>query len=520
MIPLYSVAQIREADNYALNNLGIPGIVLMENASVSIYNIVKEKYGLNKNFPVGFVCGKGNNGGDGFATARHFINNGFRVKVIHMGSEEEMAGDALTNYKIIKNLTDKKSGSVLQKYKSLNDIRKLKDCVFIFDALLGTGTKGGLRTPYFEIVNELNKFNTIGIAIDIPTGLDADTGYGETIFNAGLTVSLAELKRGLFYGNGAVYSGEIKKGYIGIPQKYFENFEIKDYLIEPEDVLNSLPKKRKDLHKYSAGKVVIIAGSGNVPGAAFLSSNAVFKVGAGAAYLCFPKSSRNLAQRKVTEVIVEAYEDNKTGIYRKENMKELNKRFDWADVIAMGPGMGRDENTLSAILETIAKFKGKRIILDADAIFALSSGKYKNYDLKNFILTPHYGEFTNLIGIKNQDLQQNILEIGKSFSIEKKCYLVLKGAPTIIFNPGGEAFINTSGNAGMAKFGTGDVLTGVVAGFAAQSKNIEDAVIDGVYLHSLAADLLLKTKTEYGITASAISDNLPNAINFLRSSIV
>jgi hydroxyethylthiazole kinase-like uncharacterized protein yjeF len=520
MIPLFSVTQIREADRYAIDNLGIPGIVLMENASFSIFNSVIEKYIPDKNYPVGFVCGKGNNGGDGFAVARHFLNVGYRVKVIHLGNEDELAGDAQTNFKILRKLIGNKSGSVLREYKSLNDIRYLKDSSMIFDALLGTGTKGNLRSPYLEIVNELNKINANRIAIDIPTGLDADTGFGETIFKADFTVSLAELKRGLFFGSGAVFSGEIKKGYIGVPQKYFENFNVTDYLIEPEDVLNFLPKKKKDLHKYSAGKVVILAGSGKIPGAAFLTSNAVLKVGAGAAYLCFPKSYGTLAQRKVTEVIVETYEDEKTGIYRKDNLKELKKRFEWTDVLAIGPGMGRDENTISAILETITKFKSKRIILDADAIFALSGGKYKNYDIKNFVLTPHYGEFANLIGINIRDLQQNILEIGKSFSLGKKCYLILKGAPTIIFNPEGEAFINTTGNAGMAKFGTGDVLTGVIAGFMAQSSKIEDSVITGVYLHSLAADLLLKIKTEYGITASAISDNLPNAINFLRSSIV
>lgn len=260
MIPLFSVSQIREADNYAINNLGIPGIVLMENASVSIFSIVKEKYLPDKNYPVGFVCGKGNNGGDGFAVARHFINDGFRVKVVHMGNEDEMTGDALTNFKILSKLIDNKSGSVLRKYKSLNDIRYLKDSSMLFDALLGTGTKGNLRSTYLEIVNELNKINTNRIAIDIPTGLDADTGFGEAIFNADLTVSLAELKRGLFFGNGAVFSGEIRKGYIGVPQKYFENFNVSDYLIEPEDVLNYLPKKEKDLHKYSAGKVVVLAG--------------------------------------------------------------------------------------------------------------------------------------------------------------------------------------------------------------------------------------------------------------------
>jgi ADP-dependent NAD(P)H-hydrate dehydratase / NAD(P)H-hydrate epimerase len=520
MIPLFSIAQIREADNFAISQLGIPGIVLMENASISIFNIVKERFAPVKELPIGFVCGKGNNGGDGFTVARHFLNEGYKVKLVHIGNEEDLIGDAQSNFQIIKQLADRSTLAAIYKYNSLKDIRSLKDCQIVFDAILGTGSKGNLKSPFLEIVQELNNLKAFRVAIDIPSGLNADTGYAEIVFNADLTISLAELKRGLFFGDGATYSGDIKKGYIGTPGSYFKNLSTSDYLIEPEDAYNCLPKRRKDLHKYSAGKIAILAGTGKVPGAAFLTSNAVFKVGAGAAYLCFPNSSRTLAQRKVTEVIIETYDDKKSGIFSKDNIKELKKRFEWADVLAMGPALGREEVTISGILETIKKFKSKRIILDADAIYALSDGRYKSYDIRNFVLTPHHGEFANLIGISNQDLKQNKLEIGKSFAVEKKCYLVLKGAPTIIFNPGGEALINTTGNAGMAKFGTGDVLTGVIAGFLAQAKNIEGAVVAGVYIHSLAADLLLKEKTEYGITASAISDNLPNSINFLRSSIV
>ncbi|MCX6151697.1 MAG: NAD(P)H-hydrate dehydratase [Ignavibacteriales bacterium] len=520
MIPLFSVSQVKAADSFAINQLGIPSVILMENASTSIFNIVKEKYYPDKFLPIGFVCGKGNNGGDGFAVARHFFNEGYKVKVIYLADENELTGDSLTNFLILKNLITKNSGSTLNKFKSIKQIKTLKDCQFIFDALLGTGSNGKLRFPFLEIINEINKFNSVRIAIDIPTGLEADTGFGEDIINADLTVSLAELKRGLFIGNGATSSGEVKKGYIGIPQTYFDKIKTLDFLIEPEDVVGCLPTKRKDIHKYSAGKVVVLAGSAKVPSAAFLAANAVFKVGSGAAYLCFPLSLRTLAQRKVTEVIVEAYSDARTGIYRKENINELKRRFEWADVIAIGPGMGRDDETITAILETIRKYKSKRIVLDADAIYALSKDKYKNYDLKNFILTPHHGEFSSLVGISNQELQQNILEIGRSFAKEKECYLVLKDAPTIIFNPTGEALINTTGNVGMAKFGTGDVLTGVIAGFLSQSKNIEDAIVAGVYIHSLSADLLLKEKTEFGITATAISENLPTTISFLRRAIV
>ncbi len=518
MIPLFSIQQIKEADSFAINQLRIPSITLMENASRSIFESILEKLQLDKNSLIGFVCGKGNNGGDGFAAARHFVNNGFCVRVIYLGEPGEMTEDARTNFFILQNLLIENRKSSLIGFNSIKEIKSLNKCNLIFDALLGTGTKGNLKSPYSEIVTELNKINAKKIAIDIPTGLDADTGYGDVVFNADYTVSLAELKRGLFVNLGAVHSGEVDKGYIGIPESYFDSLSIKEYLIEPEDVINSLPVKKKNIHKYSAGKVVVLCGSANTPGAAFLAANSVLKAGAGAAYLVFPKSLKTVAQKKVIEVIVETYDDAKQGILRTQNVDEIKKRLEWTDVIAIGSGMGRDSETMDAILQTITKYRNKKIVLDADAIYALGNGNYKNFNLKNFVLTPHYGEFANLIGISTDDLNRNVLEYGKSFAKEKSCFLVLKGAPTIIFNPSGEALINTTGNAGMAKFGTGDVLTGVLAGFLAQTDDIEKAVICGVYLHSLSADLLQKTKSEYGITASMISDNLPNSIQFLRSS--
>ncbi len=518
MIPLFSNSQIREADSFAINQLGISGIALMENASRSIYEITLDKYPVAKDSLIGFVCGRGNNGGDGFAVARHFINNGYNVKVIYLGEPEEMSEDARTNFFILQNLLIEHKKSSLVKFSSVKEINSLKKCAIIFDALLGTGVKGNLTSPYSEIISELNKIDSIKVAIDIPTGLNADTGYGEIIFKSDLTISLAELKRGLFINYGAANSGEIIKGYIGNPERCFDSLPIEDYLIEPEDIILSLPVKKKNVHKYSAGKVAVLCGSAKTPGAAFLAANVVLNTGAGAAYLLFPKSIKTLAQRKVVEVIVESYEDEKNGFYKTKNVDEIKKRLDWADAIAIGSGTGRDPETMNAVLKTISIYKNKKIVLDADALFALSGDNYKKYNLKNFVLTPHYGEFANLIGISTDELNKDVLQFGKSFAKEKSCYLVLKGAPTIIFNPEGEALINTTGNAGMAKFGTGDVLTGVIAGFLAQTNDIEKAVLCGVYLHSLSADLLLKTNTEYGVTASLISGNLPHSIQFLRSS--
>ena len=521
MIPLFSTDQVREVDSYAINELGIPGLVLMENAALQIFSIVTEKIIIqNKIEKIGFVCGKGNNGGDGFAAARHFANNNFKVNVVYIGSENEMSPDCLSNYKILSNLSKQNENIFIKKYGSEKDLRYLTGNQVIFDALLGSGGHGALREPYKSIIENINKIRSYKIAVDIPTGLDADKGSGETTFNADLTITLGEYKRGLFYSDGAVCTGEVVKGNIGVSYSYFDRFDTKEYLIEPEDVFHFLPVKNKDVHKYSAGKVFVLAGSEKLPGAAVLTSSSTLKVGAGASVLAFPKSARKLVSKKLLEVIVESYEDNSTGILSENNLKELSKRLTWCDVIAIGPGLGRDEETQKAVLEIIKKNKNKKIVIDADAIFALDNKRYTELNLQNAVLTPHHGEFANLIGVEISELKSDILLHGKHFTEQTGAYLVLKGSPTIIFTPGGEALINTSGNPGMAKFGTGDVLTGVLAGLIAQSKNIEKAVIAGVYIHSLAADLLLNNYTVYGYTANEIIKNLPKAIKFLRKTFV
>ncbi len=519
MIPLFSTFQVRAIDEFAFNKLNIPGILLMENASLQIFSFIKEKI---KDHPtirkIGFVCGKGNNGGDGFAAARHFANDGYEVTVIFFGSVEEFSNDAAVNFRILNSFASDNNKIQLKRYETIKDVKILTGCQVIVDAMLGSGSVGTPREPFLSIIRELNKSNALKVAIDIPTGLNSDTGYFDEAFKADLTVTLGEFKKGLFVGKAPEVCGEIVKGNIGVHSLYFDNLKVDDYLIEPDDVVDSLPQKGKTSHKYSAGKVLVLAGSGKLPGAALLTAKAALKIGCGALVLAFSKSIRKFIHKNLPELIVEAYEDETAEFFRMKNIDEIQRRFEWADVLAIGPGLGRNSETMDAVRAIIKKRKCERMVIDADALFALGNGEFKKYNLRGFVLTPHYGEFANLLGIDVNKLLKDVLDYGKKFSSDTKSFLVLKGAPTIIFNPKGIAFINTSGNPGMAKIGTGDVLTGALAGLISQSKNIEQAVISGVYMHSLAADLLLKKFTEYGYTASDILNNLPQAINFLRKS--
>lgn len=518
MLPLYSTSQIRDLDKFAIQTLGIPGSVLMENAAIGIINSILERISdLNLTTRFGIICGKGNNGGDGYAVARHLSNYGFVVKVISLGAEKQMSEDCRLNYNILKKLADSRKNLSLKKFSSLKDLRILSDSDVIIDAILGTGVTGSLQSPLNEVIGFLNKLKAIRIAVDIPTGLNADSGYGETIFNSDLTITLGDFKRGLFIGNGSLISGEVELKEIGVGRDYLSNQPVNDYLIEPEDIFQLLPVKKKSIHKYSAGKVFVIAGSEKYPGAAILTSNAAMKSGAGSVILGFPESSRKLIQKNLIEVVFQTYKSD-GNFLTNDAVKGFSQYLKWADVIAVGPGLDRNDETIEAVRNLLKSGWNKTFVIDADGIYALSKGAYRNFNLNGTVLTPHFGEFSDLIDVPIDRINKDVITYGKGFAVQTNCYLVLKGSPTIIFTPKGESLINTAGNPGMAKFGTGDVLTGMISSFIAQTKDIEAGILLGVYLHSLSADLLLKNKTEYGLIARDIIENIPHTIDFIRNS--
>lgn len=519
MIPIFSAEEVRSADKFAIEKLNYPSIVLMENAAISIFNAIRENYPyLDKSYEFGIICGKGNNGGDGFALARHLLLNGFDVKVISLADEKTLKGDALTNFKLLKNFIKDYPGSSLTKFNSISSLKTFLNCQIIVDALLGTGFTGKLKPPYDKIVQKLNSLETIKIAIDSPTGLDLNNSSGDIIFNSHLTVTLAALKTGLFYEKGKIFSGKVLKGSIGLGEKYFDNIGTDNFLVEPEDVINYLPKRTIDSNKYSVGSVLVIAGSVNMPGAALFAMNAAMNSGAGSGYLAIPKNLRFLAQSKMNSAITIGLvgED----YIHKRDLPIILQKLSSVDTVALGPGLGRNEETIEAVIEILNNCNTQKSIIDADAIFALGQFGYKKVNLRNKILTPHHGEFATLMNISVTELKADLLNIGKEFSMSTGAFLVLKGAPTIIFNPDGESFINTSGNAGLAKFGSGDVLTGVIAAFVSQQESIENSLIASVYLHGLAADLIMKQESEYGIVPNKLIEFIPKSIKFIRKSIV
>ena len=521
MIPLFSISQIKSADKFAVENYSFPSILLMENAAESIKAAILSEFSeIDKHKKFAIICGKGNNGGDGFALARKLAIENYFVNVLIIPKENEISGDAKINFEILKKISKEYGNLSLKFYKKHQDINFVKNSNFIIDAILGTGSSGELKFPINNIVEELNKSTAVKISIDTPTGLNLETASGNIIFKADLTVTLAELKTGLFYESGKHSSGKIVKGSIGIGQNYFDKLSINEYLIEPEDALAGLPVKTGNLNKYSAGKLLAVAGSGKMPGAAIFAINSAMISGCGAGYLAFPKSVRSLVQPKMNAAIVLNYNDEKKEILNSENIDELQSKINWADAILIGPGLGRDENTQNSVFEIIRKNPSKKFLIDADAIFSLGKGKYKKLKLNNSVLTPHHKEFADLTGVELEELKLNLIKFGRKFVEETKSVLVLKGAPTLIFNKNGEVFINTTGNAGLAKFGSGDVLSGISASFIAQTGNLENSAISAVYLHGLAADIISRNESEFGITPEKLIKQIPKTIKFLRKSFV
>jgi len=518
MIPLYNTADIRRLDSFAINKLKVPGIMLMENASIGIYQAISEKYPGIKS--AGIICGKGNNGGDGFAVARHFSNLGIEVKVLYIGAADDMSNDCRINFEILKSLSSGRNNLKVRSFKIIKDIDWLKKSDLIIDAMLGSGFTGDLKEPYYSIVNRVNKFSSIKCAIDIPTGLDSDTGFGDCIFNSDLTITLGELKKGLFIEKGYQNCGEVILKEIGVGNDFFDNVSADTYLIEPEDVFQALPRRGKSVNKYSAGKVLSIAGSYQYPGAGALTSHSALVAGAGASVLSIPESAKKLVHRSLIEVVVESYGTAKTLYFDSDALRQIKERIKWADVLVVGPGLGRSSETSSAVRKFLLNKGSKYTVLDADALNALDEKFLDKIDLSDCVFTPHIGEFAKLINTDIKKIRTDILKYGRNFAVRHKTVLVLKGAPTIIFNKFGEAFINTTGNSGMAKFGTGDVLTGILAGLLAQTKNTETGSIAAVYLHSLSADLLLAKKPLSNYLPTDIIKNFPNAVKFVERSVI
>ncbi len=504
--------EMAEIDRYTIDSIGIPGMVLMENAGVCVVQEIKRLLDSVKDKNVLVLCGKGNNGGDGFVVSRHLRNMGTQVTTIVFGRKDKIKGDAKTNLDIY----EKVGGEVLWE-TTPEHIGNLASIDLIVDALLGTGVQGPLKSPLDEIVHLINRAHCPVVAIDLPTGMHADTGqiYGECV-NATVTVTMAHPKMGLLFYPGKKHAGDVVVADIGIPHHIVCEKDIKSFQITNDYVREMLPKRPQDTYKNKCGHVLLLAGSAGLTGAATLSSEAVLRAGAGMAVLGIPESLNVIMEQKLTEVMTLPLPETDEHTISVKALEQLGEKLQWAEVLAIGPGLSTHSETCKLVFELLQN-EDKTIVLDADGINCFANNRERlRSSQSQIIITPHPGELARLFKCRASDISSNVIEYVTKAAAELNVTVVLKTAPTVIASPEGDVYINSTGNAGMATAGMGDVLTGVIAGLAAQGMRCLSAAISGVYLHGFAGDLAQRNLGEFGMIAGDVLKYVPEALKEIQ----
>ena len=504
--------QMHEIDRLAVEEYGITELALMESAGHRVSEAVRRIVGGVSKKSICVLAGSGNNGGDALTAARYLTNLGARVKIFLVGNKNNRTDSLNVQMKILRGM-----GVEIQQLESDRAWERLQVTLrfsdAIVDGILGTGFFGQIRPSALRLIRLANAAKKPTISIDIPSGVEADTGVvGEAAINATCTMTLGLPKIGHFLCPGASYVGEILVDDIGIPGKLLSD-EIHQTLLDKELATTLLPARARDVHKGSCGKILVIAGSRGMTGAASLTAMSALRAGAGLVTLAVPESLNAIYEMKLTEVMTAPLPEIKTGIIggnKAENI--LLELADKADTILIGPGLGREKETLELVKKICAAID-KPIILDADAIFAFNE---KIDDLKLFkqipVLTPHLGELSALLNKNIEELRLSLIENVRKTAQDFRAIIVAKSECTVAAYPNGEIFISPLGNSGMATAGAGDVLAGTIAGLMKQTPF---APLAGVYLHGTAGDLAAKDKSE-GLIASDIMENLPIAIHKLR----
>lgn len=507
-----TAGEMRLIDQTAITEFGIPGVVLMENAGRELARQIALRISPVGDKSICIFAGKGNNGGDGFVAARHLANQGAQVKVCLVGAKEALAGDALVHFETIQRM-----GLDILELASERDWDKagiavtFADC--LVDALLGTGFQGQLSEAMNLAVDLINAAGKPVVAVNIPTGMDADTGQiSSKAVKAAYTVTFGLPKQGLYIHPGAAYAGQISVIDIGIPRHLLENPEIRQNITTPGHIQRILPVRPVTAHKGDCGRVLLIAGSQGMTGAAALAATGAIRTGAGLVTLGIAASLHDIMEVKLTEVMTRPLPETVGGSIGVKSIPYVEQMVKQTDVLAIGPGLGRHEDTLTAVRE-IVKSSEQPLVLDADALFAMVD----HTDLLKqtaglAVLTPHPGEMARLTGLSVAEVNQERIFIARQAASDWQSIVVLKGPCTVVAFPDGEIFLNTTGNPGLATGGAGDVLTGIIAGFIAQGLSSHDAAVAGVYIHGLAGDLAARGRM-IGMTAGDVLPEIPYAIH-------
>lgn len=492
--------EMKAYDTYTIEHIGIDALVLMERAALKITECV-DRLLKDKSGKVLCICGMGNNGGDGLCVARLLTDRGIETEVVLVGDRKNGSREVQVQL------------SILEKYGIVfhSEIPKGEYAILV-DALFGIGLSRNVTGIYEQAIHSMNEKKALRISVDIPSGIDADTGrvFGVAV-RADETVTLAFEKRGLYLYPGSLYAGKISLADIGITKRSFqENTPIMYTLKEAPG--NVFPKRRPDGNKGTFGKLLLVAGSEEMAGAAILSGSSAFTAGAGMVKLVVPEKIRSIIQDRLPESMIQIYNSSEKLIMEEE--EAFLENLNWADAVAIGPGLSVCESGRRFLFLTIKESK-KPLIIDADGINLLAADEKLRKLLEerskfgnNVIITPHMGELATLLRKSVKEVVEDETESALKAAEDLGCIVVAKSARTHVCKTGSKIFLNTAGNDKMATAGSGDVLTGIIGAFAAQGQEPLQAAVKGVYLHACAGDAAGKLAGNAGIKASDIMEGL------------
>lgn len=506
---LATAGQMQALDRAAIRDRGIPSLELMERAAqatAKAARVLAEGQGILR---AAIFCGSGNNGGDGVATARLLREAGLEVRCFLTGRRERMTPDC---WEMTRRLEE--AGGTLEDFTDTSEQEDwCAGCGVLIDAIFGIGLNTELRGLPLIAVKRMNAFPVPVLAVDIPSGVEADTGavLGAAV-EADATVTFTLPKPGLLLGEGGACSGRITVAKIGIPDDLVHGVESDLYGVFPEEL--SLPKRSRESHKGDYGKSYILGGSVGYSGAPVLSARAAVRSGGGMVSVGVPAPVWPVAGVKLDEAMPHPLPANREGGFSLEAAEEALHRMDACGVCLIGPGLGRS-NSAAAVARRVLRATHLPVVLDADGINALE-GHIDVLDARRgacTVLTPHSGEFARVSGVPAVGER---LAVARAFAAEHGCVLVLKGHRTITAFPDGTAYINTTGNPGMAKGGSGDVLSGILLSFLGQGMPPRLAVPMAVCVHGMAGDLCAEELGEYGMTPCDMVEALPRVWKVLE----
>jgi len=511
-----SAAEMREIDRLTIDKFDVPSLTLMERAGAAVTQAIVERFARNAKKGVLIVAGKGNNGGDGFVVARLLKKRRIPSEVALLARPDELSPDAAHNLRAYLKLKGKVTEIAAANLDQLND--RVGKNALIVDAILGTGTKSEVRGLFADAIALIHASGLPVVAVDIPSGLDTDKGVPLGVaIQAEMTVALAFPKLGEVIYPGAKYAGELAVADIGIDKRAVAEVAPRTELLEHETIRWLAPRREPDTHKGSYGHVLILAGSRGKTGAAMLSSRAAMRSGAGLTTLAAPRSLNSIFAGALVEVMTELLRDNAAEEVEPLTDDEWRRLLERKNALLFGPGIGVSPATQN-MLRWLLRNLDRPWVIDADGLnnLVLEIDRLRHAKMAP-VLTPHPGEMARLTGKSTSEVNADRIEIARSFAVEHRCHLVLKGARTVIATPGGKVFINPTGNPGMASAGMGDVLAGMLASLLGQGLPAEDAMKLGVYLHGFVGDRVARNKGEIGLIASDIIEGLPSGLHDLSA---